>query len=77
MKLWVDAVVSLSSSGACGRAFDSTVVAEECLVAMLRGLVGDDACDDFRLKVRAFVPDGAHDEQLVGHLISDAFSEMR
>ena len=49
----------------------------EKLVATLSGLVGDDTWEDFRHKVRAFVPDGAHDEQLIGQLISDAFPEMR
>ena len=40
-----------------GRAFDSSVGVAEKFVATLRGLAWDDAWDDFRVKVRAFVPD--------------------
>ena len=57
--------------------YDNTEDMANHVVDSLRELCGgDDLWQEVKAKVNVFTPDGAADEQLVGKLISDAFTNM-
>ena len=56
--------------------FSSTLDLADYLSSSLRKAAGD-TWEECRQKVRAFIPDGAPDEQLAGQFASDEFPQMR